>query len=262
VGALARRWPALAGAALVTALVPVGAALAAGFSEGITAGSSTFTSSRGNHAVRAEGDGSLAAVLAKHPGATAVEAEGGSLGVKATGSVFGVEAKSPGRAGVRAEGNTGVEAAGNGSNGIGVLASGKKAGVKATGFDGAGVEATGTTAGVFGSTSAPFGAGLTGAASGPDGIGVIGNGLSMGVRASASGPDGTGLSASADRGVGGSFSGGKAPVRLVPAATAGPPAAASGAHQAGELYVDSAGQLFICTAAGTPGTWVKVGTQQ
>jgi hypothetical protein len=31
-----------------------------------------------------------------------------------------------------------------------------------------------------------------------------------------------------------------------------------GPHEAGELYVDSQGQLFLCTAAGTPGTWMQV----
>ena len=35
----------------------------------------------------------------------------------------------------------------------------------------------------------------------------------------------------------------------------------TGAHQLGELYVDSAGVLWICTLNGTPGTWVKVGSQ-
>jgi len=35
----------------------------------------------------------------------------------------------------------------------------------------------------------------------------------------------------------------------------------TGAHQLGELYVDSAGVLWICTLNGTPGTWVKVASQ-
>jgi hypothetical protein len=35
----------------------------------------------------------------------------------------------------------------------------------------------------------------------------------------------------------------------------------TGGHQLGELYVDSAGVLWICTLNGTPGTWVKVGSQ-
>lgn len=32
----------------------------------------------------------------------------------------------------------------------------------------------------------------------------------------------------------------------------------SGSHQRGEMYVDGAGSLFVCTASGTPGTWRQV----
>ena len=59
----------------------------------------------------------------------------------------------------------------------------------------------------------------------------------------------------------GTFRAGRPPSGAA-AAAPGAPQAASGTHDAGELYVDSAGQLFICTVAGTPGTWVKVGAQQ
>lgn len=62
-------------------------------------------------------------------------------------------------------------------------------------------------------------------------------------------------------GYGGSFSGGLAPLRLQPAATAGAPTTVN--HQQGELYVDSAGVLWICTASGTsstPGTFKQAGT--
>jgi hypothetical protein len=50
--------------------------------------------------------------------------------------------------------------------------------------------------------------------------------------------------------------GGKAQIVLIPASTAGHPT--SGSHSLGELYLDSAGALFLCTASGTPGTWKKV----
>lgn len=50
-------------------------------------------------------------------------------------------------------------------------------------------------------------------------------------------------------GLGASFSGGLAPVRLQPAGTAGAPTSLN--HQQGELYVDSAGALWICTQSGT-----------
>jgi hypothetical protein len=57
-------------------------------------------------------------------------------------------------------------------------------------------------------------------------------------------------------GYGGLFEGGKAQLRLVPATTAGKPT--TGAHTKGEIYMDSAGSLFVCTASGTPGTWKKI----
>lgn len=51
--------------------------------------------------------------------------------------------------------------------------------------------------------------------------------------------------------------GGKAQLHLQPMATAGPPT--TNAHQLGEVYVDSAGKIYSCTAAGTPGTWIALG---
>jgi hypothetical protein len=59
-------------------------------------------------------------------------------------------------------------------------------------------------------------------------------------------------------GYGGSFVGGQAQIRLVPRSTTGKPTA--GAHKVGELYLDKVGGLYICTVAGTPGTWRKVST--
>lgn len=46
---------------------------------------------------------------------------------------------------------------------------------------------------------------------------------------------------------------------LTPAGGAGAPG--SGAHTTGELAVDSAGVLRICTSGGSPGTWARVGDQ-
>jgi hypothetical protein len=54
------------------------------------------------------------------------------------------------------------------------------------------------------------------------------------------------------------FSGGLAPLRLVPASTQGPPGPTSGAHEVGELFVDREGTLFFCKASGTPGTWARI----
>jgi hypothetical protein len=50
--------------------------------------------------------------------------------------------------------------------------------------------------------------------------------------------------------------GGRAQLRLVPASTAGAPT--GGAHDRGEVFVDSAGTFYQCVAAGRPGTWRKL----
>ncbi len=82
----------------------------------------------------------------------------------------------------------------------------------------------------------------------------------------AEGGAGTGLKATSNSGAalkcqstsnyGGDFAGGRAPIVLRAAATAGAPT--SGSHITGELFVDSAGKLFFCVAAGTPGTWKQI----
>jgi len=70
---------------------------------------------------------------------------------------------------------------------------------------------------------------------------------SIGVQAAAtSGPGG----------LGGSFAGSLAPLRLVAAPTTGAPR--TGTHAAGELFVDAQGGLYYCRAPGTPGTWVAL----
>ena len=66
----------------------------------------------------------------------------------------------------------------------------------------------------------------------------------------------TGVTGNSTTGVGAVLSGGLAPLRLTPSGATGAPSA--GAHTAGELYVDSNGQLFFCTAGGTSGTWVQL----
>src|SRR5262249_24419897 len=67
---------------------------------------------------------------------------------------------------------------------------------------------------------------------------------------------GTGLFGRSYTGYGAELAGAKAPLRLDPGQAAGAPT--SGAHQRGELYVDSVGHLFLCLADGTPGTWREV----
>jgi hypothetical protein len=57
-------------------------------------------------------------------------------------------------------------------------------------------------------------------------------------------------------GYGVAAAGGLAPVWLEPAISSGSPT--SDSHSMGELYVDTDGVLYQCTASGTQGTWVKV----
>ena len=77
---------------------------------------------------------------------------------------------------------------------------------------------------------------------------------SIGVRGSSS--LGLGIKGDSSYGVGGLFQGGRAPLSLEPGGTAGKPT--SGYHAKGDIYMDSKGSLFICTASGNPGTWKKV----
>ncbi len=107
------------------------------------------------------------------------------------------------------------------------------------------------------------GSGRAVSATSVSGNGVYGENSSDGtaVYGKATGSAGNGVvgeANSATNGYGGQFSGGKAQMRLVPRATSGKPT--GGSHLPGEIYVDSRGAIFICTAAGTPGTWRKVRT--
>jgi hypothetical protein len=55
---------------------------------------------------------------------------------------------------------------------------------------------------------------------------------------------------------GGLFRSDFAQVRLQPGSSSGAPII--GTHQRGELFADSVGRLYFCTANGTPGTWVQL----
>jgi hypothetical protein len=67
---------------------------------------------------------------------------------------------------------------------------------------------------------------------------------------------GIGVRGMSKHGYGATLQGGQAPLRLLPAETAGAPL--SGDHQVGELFVDSQGNLFFCKVTGVPGTWFKI----
>lgn len=66
--------------------------------------------------------------------------------------------------------------------------------------------------------------------------------------------DGAGIGGVSTRGYGGEFVGGKASVRLIPNEAEGAPE--TGEHLVGELFMASNGNLYLCTEAGEPGTFV------
>ena len=95
------------------------------------------------------------------------------------------------------------------------------------------------------------GAALLGVASGNgnQGIGIIG----WSKKANGTGVVGFTGGAGA---YGGEFFGGLAEVRLRPGGAA--PITLTNAHQVGEMYEDQDGALWLCTAAGSPGTWREI----
>jgi hypothetical protein len=156
--------------------------------------------------------------------------------------VLGQNIDSGGR-GVRGVGATGVEGVSRQDGSSGVLGTHENLTV------GYGVKGEGKGsgyAGVLGTSSNGGGYGVWGVDVASGGVGVYGYG-DTGVR-------GQGLGS----GYGGTFEGGRAQLKLTPKGTAGRPK--SGAHAKGEIYLDSAGTLFVCTKSGTPGTWKKVTT--
>lgn len=150
----------------------------------------------------------------------------------------GVQGRSQGQAMSGVFGN-------NTSNGFGVAgetesaASGNVAAIR-SGVIG---RNAGTGPGVFGNSVNANGDGVQGRGKvGVRGVSINGNGVL--------GQGGTGY--------GGQFQGTRAQLRLTPTSRTGKPD--SGLHQVGEVYLDQAGSMFICTVAGTPGTWRRVNT--
>jgi hypothetical protein len=106
-----------------------------------------------------------------------------------------------------------------------------------------------TNDGIVGSSNAALKSGVFG-------LNTELTGAAFGVSGSCDSPDGAGIHGISDQGYGGHFRGGRAPLRLVPASTSGPPT--TGNHKRGEFFVDSNGDLFFCKEAGTPGNWFRV----
>ena len=179
------------------------------------------------YGVVGDGNGdSGAGVLGRNNNATGVRGEG----------VIGVwgQSSTTGEAAVYARHNgtgPGVVADGWGSNHAGVL----------------GRNDNGT--GVWGKTPRTGYGAVYGEHTGTSGYGVVGDGK---------GEAGAGVLGRNNSGYGGQFEGGKAQLMLKPAGSAGKPT--TGSHAKGEIYMDSAGTLFVCVRGGTPGRWRKLTT--
>ncbi len=204
----------------------------------------------------------------------------GSMGVKGTGW-FGVWGESN-RAGFYGVTGRNTNTDGTGVRGVGTLRGVKGESTDGTGVlgesgRGVGVEGKGKN-GVYGESSTPGNNGVWGRHTN-DGAGVAGEGrvgvigfshedgwnavwgrhTTNGRGVAGDSAQGTGVLGASTSGYGGEFQGGKSQLRLVPqpAGTTGPP---SGAHAKGEIYMDSAGTLFVCVRGGATPTWRQVST--
>jgi len=147
--------------------------------------------------------------------------------------------------------------------------SGSGPGVHGNSADGTGVLGQGKI-GILGQSGTTDHGAVYGQHTGTDGYGVLGDGKGTGAgvlgRNSSSGTgigvkgqgNLIGLKGESTNGYGGHFQGARAQVKLLPNPNVGRPT--TGGHQQGELFLDSAAKLFICTVSGTPGTWRKVAT--
>ena len=203
-----------------------------------------------------------------------------NAGVNGTGPALGVE--GVGDTGVLGRAtNAGVGVRGGSVGGTGVLGEGDT-GLQGLGFGGPGVRASssldhGVTSSCDRVNKAAVSATPTGSAYGlwvntvstAPAIRVDTFGSGGGERISTNSPTssatglevsvagkGIGADISAATGIGVRANGKRAPLQLVPASVAGRPTSLH--HSRGELIVDNAGALFLCTASGTPGSWVKV----
>lgn len=163
-----------------------------------------------------------------------------------TGNIRGLKAYGSGN-------SAGVDGENSLSGGTGVIGSGAAAGVigAASTDSGFGVGGGGHNnninpatfpagIGVVGVGGTPAGApGVVGYGGLSDGPGVIGNGR---------GANGAGVIATGGTGSG-------APLRLVSTGGAGTPA---GPSIKGDIWIDSNATLYVCTTAGTPGSWTRV----
>jgi len=229
------------------------------------------------------------------------QSNAGDGGIGVRGEDFqrrGTRVRGEGGTGVKGEGDTGVWGSSSKSghsgvygqhtgSGFGVVGDGigsSRAGVLGRNSSGAGVKGEGTFAGVSGSSSMPgsfsdLPSGVYGEHTGQGGYGVRGFG-DTGVLGQGHKGDGvrgqstsrfyagvygentsTGILGGPGGGIGGRFKGGRAQVMLEPNASSGSPE--TGEHSKGELFMDSAADLFVCVASSTAtamAEWKKVAT--
>jgi hypothetical protein len=192
------------------------------------------------------------------------ESHAGGSGVVGIGPEAGVRGESEkGGDGVRGFSEEGVGVRGESNTNDGVVGTSRgQRGEGTSGVFGFNTRRTGAAFGVRGESESPDGAGIRGFSK--EGVGVKGesntNDGVVGVTRSSNAPDGAGIRGISASGYGGHFEGGRAPLRLVPADTPGPPT--NGNHERGELFIDSDGSLFFCNDSGTPGNpagnWSRV----
>lgn len=192
----------------------------------------------------------------------------GGIGVRGTRGKIGVYGESN-YISDRAYGVQGYKADPNIGGGAGVYGENVKGdGVQGVGNGGgSGVYGQGRT-GVRGESSAPEGVGVHGETAADFARGVFGRTTGFnGQGVSGEGPKGTGVLGTGKTGVagmstgsgyGGYFEGGKAQLRIMPSLETGRPT--TGSHFKGEIYMDTAGKLFVCTGTGTPGKWRRFTT--
>jgi hypothetical protein len=222
-------------------------------------------------------------------GATNAQSKSGVFGFNAVSSektdvagygVFG-RCDTVGGAGVAAESQHGVGSRSHSAENDGVV--GLSDAESKSGVFGFNTKQQGTGYGVFGRCDASNGAGVE--AESGHGVGVRGHsrlndaivglsdansrsgvygfnsspkGVAFGVFGRADSAGGAGVAGASEKGYGGSFRGGQAPMRLQPSDSQGAPA--TGARLTGEFYVDSVGDLYFCKTGGvgTAAKWVKL----
>jgi hypothetical protein len=117
-------------------------------------------------------------------------------------------------------------------------------------------DTTSNNIGLYATSSTGYGLyGVTDSGNGATGAGLSGT-ANTGVGVAGMSAAGIAVSGNSTSGLGAMFSGGQAPLALALSGRAGPPP--MGNHIAGEIFADAYGEVWICKANGTPGSWYQV----